>query len=125
MKTEMMKSTPFPRSRAFYGIERAGQCAPSVSDDVQVTLRIHLPAAHNALVPELQFDSRCVVDGCVLASYWGTYEETTMTVARSRNFAGPSWRYAFEVADTYAVSEIEKLEIALADRARALEDAEE
>lgn len=129
MKYQHIKSIPFERSRAFYVIERNGQQPPDQGDFVQCVAQIFLPAEsnpsfhHPVISAPIKFGSRLAIADEHLNAYWGIDRGDYRM--RTREFAAPTWREAFQQAENWAISELEKLEQALEAREEALRKAEE
>ena len=126
MKTEKIESAKYPLSGGYYTIERVGQDRPENSDDVIVKAKILLPSNNNTWLDEnIRFNERCRIGGIQLGYSWGQpYTSNLKYRYITLAFSAKKWATAFREASTYAEAELNKLETALADRAKALADAE-
>ena len=102
-----------------YMITRIGQCAPEISDEVLVSVKIYLPAdGAGGLTPELLFGARVVCAGSQLTRGWGTLSDSERW--NEKKFSATTWREAEKMAEDYAFGELEKVRAAVRERERAL-----
>ena len=104
-----------------------GQCAPAVSDEVQVRGEIRLAVRYGGpyLAEELQFEGRVDLLGESLISTWGTPNDHLVIYrARFHIYTAPTWKKAFDKAEKAIGIEVNKLVTAIATRKAALEAAE-
>lgn len=125
MKAEKIESSKYPLSGGYYILRRVGQDRPENGDDVIVNAIILLPSDNTWLNKDICFGQRCYVGGNGLHSGWG-YPYTANPKYRyiTLYFSSKTWAKAFDLAAKRADEELNKLETALADRAKALADAE-
>ena len=115
---------------AFFTVERSGQEDPSQGDRVQVTCSLHLPASNKArnsslLLEELRFSDRLSLDSYSLTAYWGNgHEGKGNTRFLNKKFLAKNWKDAFYQAECWSETQINKLNNALRERKRTLEEAE-
>lgn len=130
MKTQFLESAKFPLSGGYYTIERAGQEDPFSGNKIKVKGTILLPTENEegrdrkSLKSNLLFKEKVKVLGRGLFSNWG--DGFNFNGYRDKSFSkkASKWSEAFKEAQEYAEKELQKLEDALAARAKALEDAE-
>ena len=107
---------------------RKGQQEIHVGDGVIVKAEIHLPTTNARYLPPcLQFGRRVQIDAQPLIADWGheSLNGTTTTRVSEQTFTAFTWKEAFELADAWGTTEIEKLIQALSKRKQALLDAEQ
>lgn len=122
---QSITSTP-TISGGYYTVTRDGQVDPAYGDAVRVVLRIWLPSSEDSasLPPHLQFKSRVNLGGELLHPYWGDYDAVLDARYTVNTYEAATWQAAFDAATQYATMELQKLDDALAQRAKALSDAE-
>jgi len=113
-----------PGIKAKYVLERVGQQPPHEGDGVVVKATIMLPARSQLLLPEIQFDRRLEIAGAPLYCGWG-FTHSVDYRCMSETFISAKWAEAFANAEAWARGELQKLALALAARAKALEEAED
>jgi hypothetical protein len=126
-------SDPYPLSGGRIARIRLGLQPPKDGDHVVARGYVLLPARGRQILPDIQFGERLSVMGHALCDWWGLGKsllppqfprpegEWKFNVVE---FHAPTWREAMTAAWEYAHSELMKLEDALAQRQRALEEAE-
>jgi hypothetical protein len=125
MKAEKIESAKYPLSGGYYTIERLGQDIPSKSDDVIVEAKILLPSNNTWLDENIRCDERCRIGRFQVGYSWGQpYTSNPKYRYITLQFSAKNWATAFREASICAEAELNKLETALADRAKALADAE-
>lgn len=108
-------------------LERAGQANPSYSDEVMVRALILLPTEEGkpSLHSDIQFGDRVEIAGDTLHNLWGDLYEVLTEYRYGLNyFTSTKWADAFEKAEDWATTEVQKLIVALENRRKALQNAE-
>lgn len=107
-------------------IERAGQEKPEDGDRVIVKATLVLPADEkNEIVGDIQFRTRVHIFEEDLYSGWGYYSESEDGIRINvKKFFSEKWQDGFIEAEEYIVSELEKLDTAIQNRKKKLEEAE-
>lgn len=108
-------------------LTRMGQCAPAVSDEMQVKGEIRLAACPGGsyLHDELVFEARVNLLGELLVKTWGTPDYHPAAYRAIYDlYTAPTWGAAFSKAEKTLMLEITRLVNALEDRKKALEAAE-
>jgi hypothetical protein len=109
-----------------YTLEKAGQAAPDISDDVRCLTTLHLPCDDNGYIPqEIRFLNRISIDDNRLEAMWGTLSKEKTTRYKQKMFYGRTYATAFEAGEKWAESELQKLHIMISNRAIALTNADQ
>lgn len=108
---------------------RNGQEPPQQGDNVQILLRVELPAVKPdlRLEPELTYGARAGLMGCVLIKNWGdpvSDPEHGAFRYCEAIYSGATWREALTVGLDKLWNEFDKLRDEVAKRRLALEKAE-
>lgn len=109
-----------------YKIERYVQKLPDQGNNIQALGAIYLPCNSNNtyLKGELRFGTKLRIAGRTLYYDWGQYIAEKNVREENKVFESDRWYKAFEDAEKWCQSELQKLVDAISERKKALVDAE-